>query len=274
MLIDWFTVSAQALNFIILVWLMKKFLYKPVLNAIDEREHRIAGQLNEARTIKAEAQKERETYEQKNLEFDQQRTEMLDEVTSEIKNERRRLLEEAGKAADVLRESQNEMIKNELQKLHRTVHMRVQNEVFAIVRKTLNDLASSDLEEQICNAFIRRLEDLDDQMKTETVEILKTASEPVLVRSAFELGDKQQKSIQNALQKIATNDLDVRFEHDQKVVAGIELTANGKKIAWSIAEYLDSFEKSINEILHSRSISGASEADVSHKKKTDEQKSV
>jgi len=42
MLIDWFTVGAQALNFLILVWLMKRFLYKPVLHAIDEREMRIA----------------------------------------------------------------------------------------------------------------------------------------------------------------------------------------------------------------------------------------
>ena len=37
MLIDWFTVGAQALNFIILVWLLKRFLYKPILDAIDAR---------------------------------------------------------------------------------------------------------------------------------------------------------------------------------------------------------------------------------------------
>ena len=42
MLIDWFTVAAQALNFLILVWLMKRFLYKPILHAIDAREERIA----------------------------------------------------------------------------------------------------------------------------------------------------------------------------------------------------------------------------------------
>jgi F-type H+-transporting ATPase subunit b len=38
MLIDWFTVAAQAINFLILVWLLKRFLYKPVLNAVDARE--------------------------------------------------------------------------------------------------------------------------------------------------------------------------------------------------------------------------------------------
>ena len=55
MLIDWFTVGAQALNFLILVWLLKRFLYKPILHAIDEREKRIAKELADADAKKAEA---------------------------------------------------------------------------------------------------------------------------------------------------------------------------------------------------------------------------
>jgi len=48
MLIDWFTVGAQALNFLILVWLLKHFLYQPILNAIDAREKLIAKELADA----------------------------------------------------------------------------------------------------------------------------------------------------------------------------------------------------------------------------------
>ena len=55
MLIDWFTIGAQALNFLILVWLMKRFLYKPILHAIDAREQRIARELAEADKKKADA---------------------------------------------------------------------------------------------------------------------------------------------------------------------------------------------------------------------------
>ena len=60
MLIDWFTVGAQALNFIILVWLLKRFLYKPILNAVDAREQRIAAELADADAKRAEAKKERD----------------------------------------------------------------------------------------------------------------------------------------------------------------------------------------------------------------------
>ena len=57
MLIDWFTVAAQALNFLILLWLMKRFLYAPILHAIDAREQRIAAELKDADASKLEAQK-------------------------------------------------------------------------------------------------------------------------------------------------------------------------------------------------------------------------
>ena len=57
MLINPFTVLAQLVNFLILVWLLKRFLYKPILHAIDEREKGIAAQLAQAEGKVAEAQK-------------------------------------------------------------------------------------------------------------------------------------------------------------------------------------------------------------------------
>src|ERR1700684_4177373 len=99
MLIDWFTVCAQALNFLILVWLMKRFLYKPILHAIDVREKRIAAELADADKKKTEAQKESDEYKKKNEEFDEQRAGLLSQATQDAQNERERLLSGARKAA-------------------------------------------------------------------------------------------------------------------------------------------------------------------------------
>src|ERR1700693_3916 len=103
MLIDWFTVGAQVLNFLILVWLMKRFLYKPILNAIDAREKRIAAELADADAKKAEAQKEHDEFQRKSAEFDRQRAALLTKATDEAKAERQRLLDEARNAALALR---------------------------------------------------------------------------------------------------------------------------------------------------------------------------
>ena len=66
MLIDWFTVGAQLLNFVILVWLMKRFLYQPVLDAIAAREQKIAAELADAAATKAEAHQQHDEFQKKN----------------------------------------------------------------------------------------------------------------------------------------------------------------------------------------------------------------
>jgi len=101
MLIDWFTVGAQALNFIILVWLLKRFLYQPILNAVDAREKKIAAELADADSKKAEAQQERDEFQRKNEEFEQHRAALFAKATEEAKAEGQRLREEARKAAEL-----------------------------------------------------------------------------------------------------------------------------------------------------------------------------
>ena len=249
MLIDWFTVGAQALNFLILVWLMKRFLYKPILHAIDEREKRIATELANADAKKAEAQKERDEFQHKNEEFDQQRAALLSQATDEAKAERQRLLDEARKAADALSAKRQETLRNEAHNLNQAISRRTQQEVFAIARKALMDLATTSLEERLGEVFTRRLREMDGQAKAGLADALKTASDPALVRSAFDLPAEQRAAIQNALNETFSAEIHVRFETAPDLISGIELTTNGQKVAWSIADYLASLEKGVEELL-------------------------
>ncbi len=249
MLIDWFTVGAQALNFLILVWLMKRFLYKPILDAIDAREKRIAGELADAAAKQAEAKKERDEFQQKNEAIDQQRAALLSQATDEANVERQRLLDEARQAADALSAKRQEALRNDARSLNQAITRRARHEVFAIARKTLADLATTSLEERVGEVFTRRLREMDGKAKEDLAGALKTASDPVLVRSAFDIPAKQRAAIQKALDETFSADIQVRFETAPDLVGGIELTANGQKVAWSIADYLASLEKSVEELL-------------------------
>jgi len=252
MLIDWFTVGAQVLNFVILVWLMKRFLYKPILNAIDAREKRIAAQITDADAKKAEAKKERDEFEQKNEEFDQQRAALLKKATDEATAERQRLLDDARKAADALSAKRQETLRTDAKNLNQAISRRTQQEVFAIARKALTDLATTGLEERLGEVFTRRLRELDGEAKTKLAAALKTAPDPALVRSAFDLPAEQRAAIQTALNETFAADIPLRFETVPDVVSGIELTTNGQKVAWSIADYLTSLEKGVSELLKAK----------------------
>ncbi len=259
MLIDWFTVGAQALNFLVLVWLLKRFLYKPILNALDAREKRIAKELADADTKKSEAEKERNEFEQKNEEFDQKRDEMLSVAKDEVKTERQRLFDEARQAAEALRARRQEALEREQQSLKGEITRRTQGEVFAIAGKTLKDLAGISLEERMSEVFAHRLRTLDDEAKEGLAKALKSSSEPALVRSAFELPPDQKAAIQQALNETLSADIKIRFEAAPAVISGVEITTNGRKVAWSIADYLASLERSIGELLDEQGRSQANE---------------
>lgn len=249
MLFDWFTVVAQLVNFLILVWLMKRFLYKPILNAIDSREKLVAQRLADAKTQRTEAEQERETFRQKNEAFDEQRDELMRTAKDEAKEERLRLLEETRQAADDLRTKRHEALVSEQQSLHEEIIHRTRDEVFAIARKTLADLAGATLEERITDAFSRRLRELDSTMKENLTTAIKTSPNPVLVRSAFTLPSEQQAVIRLALKEAFGVEPEFRFETSSEVISGIELTTNGQKVAWSIQDYLVSLKKSVSEQL-------------------------
>jgi F-type H+-transporting ATPase subunit b len=249
MLIDWFTVGAQTLNFLILVWLLKRFLYKPILDAIDAREKRIATELADADAKKAEAKKERDEYQNKNEVFDQQRTALLTKATEEADAERKRLFEEVRQAADELSAKREASLRRDAKKLNEVVSEKTQHEVFAIARKVLADLASTTLEEQMLQVFILKLQEMDAQAKETIATSIKTATGAILVRSVFDLSSKQRATIQKTINEIFSSELPVQFDTVSELISGIELTANGQKLAWSISEYLASFEANVGTLL-------------------------
>jgi F-type H+-transporting ATPase subunit b len=249
MLIDWFTVGAQALNFLILVALMRRFLYQPILHAIDAREKRVAAELADADAKRAAAEEEREELRHKNEELDEQRGALMSQAKDAAKAERQRLLAEARQAADALRAKRQERLRDEALHLRKALSSRTQQEVFAIARQALMDLATTSLEERLGEVFIRRLRGIDGPAREVLAEALRTASGPALVRSAFDLPEEQRAAIHQALNETFAADVDLRFETAPDLVAGIELTTNGQKVAWSIAEYLASLARGVDDLL-------------------------
>jgi F-type H+-transporting ATPase subunit b len=89
---------------------------------------------------------------------------------------------------------------------------------------------------------------MDAKAKTSLGEALRAASDPSVVRSAFDLPAEQHSAIQKAIDDTFAGKFRLRFETEADLISGIELAANGQKIAWSMSEYLTSMEDSIAEI--------------------------
>jgi len=248
MFIDWFTVSAQAINFLILVWLLKCFLYGPILRSVGEREKRVATQLREAEAKQAEARQECDDLQRKIAEFNRDHDVLLRKAADEAKTERQKLFEEARTESEAFRGKMQETLWNARHSLNRELAVRTQQEVIAIARKALADLAGASLEERMAALFVRRLRELSVEEKGRLGSLLRTSKSPALVRSAFELPIAQRALIEQNLKEALSLESPLRFETGPELVSGIELSTDGYKVAWSVADYLASLEKRVDKL--------------------------
>ena len=249
MLIDWFTVIAQIINFVILVWLLKRFLYKPVLQAMDAREKKIADQLRDAAAQKAEAEKQQESFRVAQEEFAKQKQNLLNGVEEEAAAARQRLMEEIRDEVQTLRRNWREALHEEQTTFRTQLADSVQHEIFAIARQTLRDLAGAELEQQIATRFLGRLSQLDGNEKAQIAAHLKTSRRPLVIRSAFDLPDPVRVNIEHAVCNSLEINVPIRFETTPEVLSGIELGADGHKVSWSINGYLSSLEDSVRQLV-------------------------
>jgi F-type H+-transporting ATPase subunit b len=112
----------------------------------------------------------------------------------------------------------------------------------------------------MCGVFTDRLRNMDAQSKANIAKALTTATEPAIVRSAFDLPPAQRSALQKVLNETFSAEVHVDFESAPNLVSGIEFVTNGQKISWSISEYLGVLEKGVSEVLNRNNAPPAKDA--------------
>ncbi|MEO7940799.1 MAG: F0F1 ATP synthase subunit delta, partial [Burkholderiaceae bacterium] len=154
-------------------------------------------------------------------------------------------------AAAALALQHQQTLATQAAQLQQSIASRAANEVFAVARKTLSDLADADLEERMVAVFTRQLATLSAAAKDQLGAALQHGAEPAVVRSHFALPAAQQAAIRNAVNVRFSADVPLRFETAPDAICGIELRAGGQKLAWTIAEYLRDLERGVASLLTS-----------------------
>lgn len=248
MLIDWFTVAAQIANFAILVWLLKRFLYRPVLDAMAAREKRVRETVAAADRQKAAAEQEANRMREQQDTFAQQKDELLEKARKEAAATRDELLAQARKEADASQTLRLNSLDRDWQEFHAELARRTQGEALAVARQALRELADAGIEERMAEAFLRKLTGLDGDAKAE-LQAAARGSARTLVRSGFTLPAPIRERLQQALHDQFGTQSEVQFETNPSVIAGIEVAFDGQKVAWTFDDYLRSLELNVRNLV-------------------------
>lgn len=241
MLVDWFTVFAQAINFIVLVLVLRYLLYGRVLAAVERREADIAGRIAEAQRIRDAADADARTYREQLANLDGEREDLLAEARTTAEATRRTLTEDARAEVAAQQDRWEASLRREQDAALAAIGKRLVAPVLGIVRSILDDLTGRDLGDAAVDAFLARIEDADPEVWKRLSSSL-TAGQVVSVRSTGPIDDARQARIRELLASRLGGPVDVRFEADPGLVLGAELRAGGIKIGWTVDGYLRRLE--------------------------------
>lgn len=250
MLIDWFTVVAQIINFLILVVLLKIFLYERIIAVMDRRREQADTAFREAEDKQQQADEQRQRYEQRRRELDEQRDELLQEARDQARQTHDELLGEAREEVDRKRTQWRESLDRHKDQFLHQLRRQASRRLGQVARSALEDLADADLERQVVEVFLRRVEGLDPQRRRQAVEALQHGG-PVTVHTAWELPDDQRDRVAKALvEQLDLGEPDApSFETDEEIVCGIELRAGGFTVGWHVRQYVGELTDRVAEAI-------------------------
>ena len=239
MLINWFTVLAQIVNFLILVVLLKRFLYGPIIRAMEEREKNIAAAKDKAEKAEEEARRRALELIKEKQALAEAKERLLTETRAEIEAWRERSLGDARAEVEGLRHAWMEALDQEKQVFLKTLKARIVDQVVRISGKAIQDLANGKLENQVVEVFLQHIEQEENRFGLEKM------SGPVLVQSGFRLDDKISEQLRQRFSQWFPKSKTVEFELADELGVGIRVVAGDRKLEWNLSSYLEDLEEEI-----------------------------
>ena len=251
MQVDWFTVAAQVLNFLVLVWLLKRFLYAPVMRAMARREAGIAERLESAERREMEASSEAERYREMQARLEDERRALLDAVRREADEQRNALHEQAREEIERLSRGWQDELEREQASLRHALREKGARQVLDTTRRVLDQLAGATLEQQLIDRFIEHLGDLPERERKALSEGLAREAE-MRIETRFPLDAPQRGAVEAALSDVFGPIPSPLFTTTERFACGIELVAGGQHIAWTLDQALRELDEGLSEALSPR----------------------
>lgn len=244
MQIDWFTFTAQIINFLILLWLLRKFLYDPLLNVMKDREEKISSRLEEARIKLEEAERRSKEYQKKLDELEKQKSAWREEAKEEAESFKLELMQESRNEVEQVRSKWIKSVEKEKKMFLDELEEQSFEKIMDVVEHMVSDLADRTLEKQAINRFINRIKEMKDDERKQMIDAVDTNQ--LEVATAFPTEEKDRKEIDAAIRRLLDSEKGCRYTHDPELGFGIEVRSNGWKIGWNMKGYLEELRSEVN----------------------------
>lgn len=239
--LNWSTFLLEIVNFLVLVWILKHFLYRPVLDVIARRRQGIEDQLDEARHLHEEAESMKAEYE--NLLVDRERDlqQAKQAVAEEVKEEKARQLAaleteliQERKKAEAAEARQRESTVQELQN-------RALQQGARFATCLLEKAAGPELEARLIELALNQISELPPDQLTALKNQWGVPLEKIIVATAYPIPDNLRSAVEETLKSISELDLPIGYVEEPELLAGLQVSIGAWELNTNLRDELKGF---------------------------------
>jgi len=236
---NWTTFALEILNFLVLVWILTHFLYRPVREAMQQRSAAIATSLADAQAQRTAAEELKRQYDRRAGDWEIERAQARTQLQDEIAAERARLMADVHAEIAAERKKDQALQQRRLVELREDLKREARDEAAGFAAQLLARLAVPALELRIGEIL---LEDLQ-ALPAEQLHAFRQAclEQTPRVSSAYPLPATLRSGLQQALSQLAGTPVDCEFICDESLVAGLRVSAGSWVLRCNLADELAFF---------------------------------
>ncbi len=240
--LNWTTFVLEIVNFLVLVWLLQRFFYKPVKEVMVKRQQNIDGQLQKARQVQQQAEELRQQYEDRMMQWENERQDARKQLQEKIDAEHLRLM-------SVLQQNvEAERKKNELLVARQATERKRQSDTRALalgarfVSRLLRDLASEEMQARLIEILMAELTHLPPAQRETMAAVTENGGlESARIVSAYPLDQTRQKALNHYLDTLLSRPLQYTYSHDPDLLAGVRISVGPWIIHANLQDELKTF---------------------------------
>ncbi len=238
--LNWSTFILEIINFLVLIWILKHFLYKPVLGVIARRRTAIEKELDEAKVLHKDADGLRKHYENRLTEWDKEKQLAHQALDNELEKEHAQRLQMLQIEIEAEKEKARVSMARQRANERRRMEETALEQGARFVSSLLSELSSPELEQHLIDLFIKEIAGLSSQRLGE----LRAAAEKadaVVIYSAYPLSEDTRGKIEKVLNKQLKLNMPCRYEEDKGLLAGLRIIIDAWVLHANLADELKGF---------------------------------
>jgi F-type H+-transporting ATPase subunit b len=246
--LNWTTIVLEIVNFLVLVWILKRFLYRPVLRVIEERRAGIEATLTEAKHRQDEAEKLRSQYENRLAEWQQAKQQAREAMRREIQQQREQAMQELEESLGAEREKAKVIDQRRVRELEEGRERTALALGARFAARLLEGLSGPELEGRILGLICTELAQLPDGRRSALRRAAANGGTAIRVESAHTLSAGQREQLRQALCGLLGGELSCSFVEDPALIAGLRVSVGDWSLGANLRDELEGFSDQAHEL--------------------------